>query len=47
MQPGQLFTTFHQPELYVNRVTSPYRDGIAKTPEYKVTAVKLVPQDNR
>jgi len=40
---GQLFCTFHDPRLFVNEVTSPYRDSRVKTPEYKVTAVQVLP----
>ena len=41
VNPGQLFATFHTPEVFLNRVTSPYRDRYVKSPEYKVTAVKI------
>jgi len=41
MQAGQLFCTFHRPELFVNRLTSPVRDRLVHAPEYKVTAVRL------
>ncbi|HVK54801.1 MAG TPA: formate dehydrogenase subunit alpha [Burkholderiales bacterium] len=41
MREGELFTTFHDPSLYVNQLTSSYRDSVAKTPEYKVTAVTI------
>ncbi|XUW90456.1 formate dehydrogenase subunit alpha [Burkholderia sp. M6-3] len=41
VRPGQLFTTFHRPELFVNRVTSPVRDRLVHAPEYKVTAVRV------
>jgi formate dehydrogenase major subunit len=43
MQPGQVFTTFHTARGFVNRVTSPHRDPVTGTPEYKVTAVRLEP----
>ncbi len=39
--PGLLYTTFHLPALFVNRLTSPYQDGITGAPEYKVTAVRV------
>lgn len=39
--PGQLFTTFHRADLWVNRLTSPHRDGQVHAPEYKVTAVHV------
>jgi formate dehydrogenase major subunit len=38
---GMLFSTFHLPELFVNRLTSSVRDRYVKAPEYKVTAVAL------
>lgn len=41
VQPGELFATFHCAKVFLNRVTSPVRDGITGTPEYKVTAVSL------
>lgn len=41
VNPGQLFATFHTAEVFLNRVTSPYRDCYVKSPEYKVTAVKI------
>lgn len=41
MKEGELFTTFHRPELFVNRLTSPVRDRLVQAPEYKVTAVRL------
>jgi formate dehydrogenase major subunit len=41
VRPGELFATFHMPEVFLNRVTSPHRDTYVSTPEYKVTAVQL------
>lgn len=41
VKTGELFTTFHCPDLFVNRVTSAYRDGYTNAPEYKVTAVNV------
>jgi formate dehydrogenase major subunit len=41
VKPGELFSTFHSPDLFVNELTSAVRDGITSTPEYKVTAVAL------
>jgi formate dehydrogenase major subunit len=38
---GELFTTFHHPDLFVNRLTSPVRDRYVRTPEYKLTAVRV------
>ncbi|MBI4455321.1 MAG: formate dehydrogenase subunit alpha [Acidobacteria bacterium] len=39
--PGELFATFQAPQVFLNHVTSPYRDAYAATPEYKVTAVAI------
>lgn len=41
--PGQLFASFHDPARAVNRVTGPGRDSVTAAPEYKVTAVRVVP----
>lgn len=39
--PGMVFTSFHYPEVAINKLTNPARDPIAKIPEYKVCAVKV------
>jgi len=39
--PGELFATFHDAAVFLNRVTSPRRDRYVKSPEYKVTAVRI------
>ncbi|MCM3905284.1 MAG: formate dehydrogenase subunit alpha [Pyrinomonadaceae bacterium] len=41
VRPGELFATFHTAKVFLNRVTSPYRDRYVKSPEYKVTAVRI------
>lgn len=41
VKPGELFCSFHRPDLLVNRLTSPYRDRHVGSPEYKVTAVRV------
>lgn len=41
VRQGELFTTFHTPEIFLNRVTSPFRDRYVQSPEYKVTAVRI------
>jgi formate dehydrogenase major subunit len=43
VQPGQLFATFHDPARRVNCLTGSIRDGASGTPEYKVTAVRVLP----
>jgi formate dehydrogenase major subunit len=41
MRGGEVFATFHTAEVFLNRVTAPHRDRYVKTPEYKVTAVRI------
>lgn len=41
VKPGELFSTFHDPAVFLNRVTNPHRDRITSTPAYKRTAVRL------
>lgn len=41
VRPGELFASFHDARVALNRVIGPHRDGITHTPEYKVTAVRL------
>ena len=41
VKPGELFATFHTPEVFLNRLTSHHRDRYVKTPEYKITAVQI------
>ncbi len=41
VNPGELFATFHTAEVFLNRLTSPERDRYVKTPEYKITAVRI------
>jgi len=36
-----VFTSFHFPEVAINRLTNPARDATAKIPELKVCAVKV------
>ncbi|HIG19608.1 MAG TPA: formate dehydrogenase subunit alpha [Candidatus Poseidoniales archaeon] len=40
---GNLFTTFHFPEVGVNSVLSSSADNLTKCPEYKVQAVAILP----
>jgi formate dehydrogenase major subunit len=41
LNSGELFATFHDPAVFLNNLTSPHRDRFVKTPEYKVTAVRV------
>jgi formate dehydrogenase major subunit len=38
---GVVFATFNDPAVALNRVTGPHRDARTRTPEYKVTAVRV------
>jgi formate dehydrogenase major subunit len=42
VKPGELFATFHKPEVFLNKVTGPHRDSLVGAPEFKVTAVTVV-----
>jgi formate dehydrogenase major subunit len=41
VRSGELFATFHTPDVFLNYLTSPHRDSHMSTPEYKVTAVRV------
>jgi formate dehydrogenase major subunit len=41
VKEGEVFATFHDPGVFLNNLTSPHRDRFVKTPEYKVTAVRV------
>jgi formate dehydrogenase major subunit len=43
VNPGELYTTFHDPAARVNELTGRGRDSRVSTPEYKVTAVAISP----
>ena len=43
MQPGVVFTTFHFPESGANVITTENSDWATNCPEYKVTAVQVMP----
>ncbi|WP_137938782.1 formate dehydrogenase subunit alpha [Chitinivorax sp. B] len=45
VKAGELYATFHRPDLFVNRLTSGYRDRMVNAPEYKVTAVRVERQE--
>jgi formate dehydrogenase major subunit len=38
---GELFATFQDPRIGLNRLTGPYRDTVVQAPEFKVTAVNI------
>jgi formate dehydrogenase major subunit len=43
VRPGELFTTFHSPDVFANALTGVGRDRRVDTPEYKVVAVRVEP----
>ncbi len=47
VQPGVVYTTFHNPETGANVVTTEYSDWATNCPEYKVTAVEVMPATHR
>ena len=47
VQPGVVYTTFHNPETGANVVTTEYSDWATNCPEYKVTAVQIAPASHR
>jgi formate dehydrogenase major subunit len=47
VQPGVVYTTFHDPETGANVVTTEFSDWATSCPEYKVTAVQVAPAVHR
>ena len=47
VQPGVVYTTFHDPETGANVVTTEHSDWATDCPEYKVTAVQVMPATHR
>ncbi|MFD0987859.1 formate dehydrogenase subunit alpha [Methyloligella solikamskensis] len=45
MAPGVVYTTFHHPKTQANVVTTEYSDWATNCPEYKVTAVQVMPSN--
>ena len=43
--PGVVYTTFHHPETQANVITTDYSDWATNCPEYKVTAVQVMPSN--
>jgi len=41
VKAGEMFATFHSPQIFLNYITSPVRDRFVSAPEYKVTAVRV------
>jgi formate dehydrogenase major subunit len=47
VNPGVVYTTFHNPETGANVVTTEHSDWATSCPEYKVTAVQVAPASHR
>jgi formate dehydrogenase major subunit len=45
VSPGVVYTTFHHPLTQANVVTTDYSDWATNCPEYKVTAVQIMPSN--
>ncbi|WP_313804211.1 formate dehydrogenase subunit alpha [Sphingobium sp.] len=43
--PGVVYTTFHHPDTQANVITTDYSDWATNCPEYKVTAVQVMPSN--
>ena len=43
--PGVVYTTFHHPKTQANVITTDYSDWATNCPEYKVTAVQIMPSN--
>ncbi|CAM5773623.1 formate dehydrogenase subunit alpha [Labrys miyagiensis] len=43
--PGVVYTTFHHPTTQANVITTDYSDWATNCPEYKVTAVQVMPSN--
>lgn len=41
VKPGEVYTTFHSTRVFLNQITTSHRDRYTKTPEYKITAVRI------
>jgi formate dehydrogenase major subunit len=41
VRKGECFTTFSNAEVFINKITGPFRDNYVQTPEYKITAVRI------
>jgi formate dehydrogenase major subunit len=41
LKPGEVFSTFSDNKIFINKITSPRLDSFVQTPEYKITAVRI------
>lgn len=47
LSPGVIYTTFHHPSTGTNVITTDQSDWATNCPEYKVTAVEVIPANHR
>ncbi|VAV87607.1 NAD-dependent formate dehydrogenase alpha subunit, partial [hydrothermal vent metagenome] len=47
MTPGVVYTTFHHPKSGANIITTQNADWATQCPEYKVTAVRVIPSNHK
>jgi formate dehydrogenase major subunit len=45
VRKGECFTTFSNTEVFINKITGPFRDKYVQTPEYKITSVRIEKMD--
>ncbi len=45
VSPGVVYTTFHHPDTQANVITTDFSDWATNCPEYKVTAVQVMPSN--
>lgn len=41
VKDGEVFATFHSPDIFLNYATGPHRDRYVQAPEFKVTAIRI------
>jgi formate dehydrogenase major subunit len=45
VRKGECFATFSNTEVFINKITGPFRDKYVQTPEYKITSVRIKKMD--
>ena len=41
MGKGEVFSTFNNNHIFINKITGPFRDKYVQTPEFKITVVRI------
>jgi formate dehydrogenase major subunit len=41
LKTGEVFSTFSDNKIFINKITNPHQDSYVQTPEYKITAVRV------